>query len=167
MGLFDFFKRRSARERAIPGADSADAGTFSIGAASQQPGPAQGGSPATFVTQSSQTIDARNVVGLRDNVLEILKRHGIDPMSGQTTAIDASKYEGLAEEIQGALAGHGIQLPAVSWSPEGTPGIMQIAQPPAGQDTDHRLRQLTQLRDSGLITPAEFEQQRSRILGEI
>jgi hypothetical protein len=164
VGLFDFFRRRSRRESAIPGAGVSETGTFSIG--TEQPS-LRSGSTETVVSRSSQTIDATNVPGLRDDVLQILKRHGIDPMSGQTMAIDASKYEGLAEEIQGALAGHGIQLPAVSWSPEGSPGIMRMAQPPAGQDTDHRLRQLTQLRDSGLITAAEFEQQRSRILGEI
>jgi len=33
--------------------------------------------------------------------------------------------------------------------------------------SDRRLRKLAQMRDSGLITPAEFEQQRSRILGEL
>lgn len=165
MGLLDFFKRRSARERAIPGADADDAGQFSVGPSEHASSLESG--VGTVVSQSSQTIDATNVAGLRDEMLEILKRRGIDPLSGQAMAIDASKYQGLAEEIQGALADHGIQLPAASWSPEGSPGIMQMAQPPAGQDADHRLRQLTQLRDSGLITPAEFEQQRSRILGEI
>jgi len=165
MGLFDFFRRRGERESAIPGADARDAGSFSIAPPSQPAGAAQGGAGG-FGTQPSQTIDAR-VAGLRENMLEILKRHGIDPMSGQTRAIDASTFPGLAEEIQGALAGHGIQLPAVNWSPEGTPGLMQLSQPPAGVDTEHRIKQLTQLRDSGLITPAEFEQQRSRILGEL
>jgi hypothetical protein len=166
MGLLDFFKRRSERERAIPGAEAGDSGTFSIGAPSQQADPAKGGSPGAL-TQPSQTIDASNVAGLRDNVLAILERRGIDPMSSQTRAIDASDFPGLAEEIQAALAGTGIQLPAVNWSPKGVPGLMQMSQPPAGLDTDHRLKQLTQLRDSGLITPAEFEHQRSRILGEL
>ncbi len=167
MGFLDFFARRSQRERAIPGADPSDAGTMSVGSPSQQAGSGQTGSGGAFVTQSSPTIDARNAVGLRDDMLEILKRHGIDPMKGQSMAVDASSFPGLAEEIQGTLAGHGIQIPAVNWSPQGTPGIMQLSKPPDGADADDRLRKLEQLRDSGLITPEEFSQQRSRILGEL
>lgn len=164
MGLLDFFKRRSQRERAL-----GDGSTISVGSQGQQAGPPQAGmgSPGTVVSQSSQTIDASNVAGLRDNMLEILKRHGIDPSSGQSMAIDASNFPGLAEEIQGALSGAGIQVPGFDWSPEGTPGLMQIAQPPEGTDADDRLRKLGQLRDSGLITTDEFAQQRSRILGEL
>lgn len=116
--------------------------------------------------QSAQTIDARDVGGLRDDMLEILKRHGIDPMSGQMTAIDASDIPGLTEEIQSTLTTHGIQVP-MGWLPQGTPGLMQIGEPPHGADPTERIHKLEQLRDSGLITPAEFDQQRARILGEV
>ena len=44
---------------------------------------------------------------------------------------------------------------------------MQMSAPPAGADTDDRLRQLTELLQSGLITQAEFEQQRARIIGDV
>lgn len=166
MGLLDFFKRRSERERAIPDADPSEAGTVSVAPPSEQAGPLQGGSPGA-VTGQPQTIDARNVAGLRDNMLEILKRHGIDPMSGQTAAINASDIPGLTEEIQGALAGHGIQIPNMAWSPQGMPGLMQMSEPPHGSDPAERIHKLEQLRDSGLITPAEFDQQRARVLGEV
>lgn len=149
MGLFDFFRRRSAKESAIP--------TTSV---STQPGEA-------IVTHTSQTIDASGVTGLRDSMFEVLRRHGIDPEGGQTVAIDASSVPGLAEEIQRTLSSHGIQIPGAAWSPAGTPGLMQMSAPPAGADTDDRLRQLTELLQSGVITQAEFEQQRARIIGEV
>ena len=123
--------------------------------------------PGAIGVQSAQTIDARNVGGLHDDMLEILKRHGIDPMSGQMSAIDASDIPGLQEEIKSTLAGHGINVGAMAWAPQGTPGLMQIGEPPHGSDPAERIHTLEQLRESGLITPAEFDQQRSRILGEV
>lgn len=164
MGLLDFFRRRSEKESALPGADQV--GTFSVGSAPAQ-GADQEGSATTVVTDSLQTIDASNVMGLRDSMFDVLRRHGIDPEGRQSAAIDASSVPGLAEEIQRTLSSHGIQIPGAAWTPQGTAGIMQMSEPPAGTDTDDRLSQLTQLRDSGLITAAEFEQQRSRILGEL
>jgi hypothetical protein len=154
MGLFDFFARRSQKESALSGAADGDAATFSVTA-------------PTVVTQSSQTIDATGAMGLRDDMFEILRRHGIDPESGQAVSIDASSMPGMAEEIQKALSTHGIQIPQANWAPQGTDGIMQMAVPPAGADTEDRLRQLTQLLQSGLITQEEFEQQRSRIIGKV
>ena len=144
MGLFGFFRRRRDREGMLGDA-----------------------TPGAIGVQSAQTIYARNVGGLHDDMLEILKRHGIDPMSGQMTAINATDIPGLTEEIQGALAGHGLQIPTVAWSPQGMPGLMQMGEPPNGSDPAERIHKLEQLRDSGLITPAEFDQQRSRILAEV
>ena len=156
MGLFDFFARRSQRESPLSGAADVDAPSFSVTA------PAQ-----TVVTQSSQTIDATGAMGLREDMFEILRRHGIDPESGQAVSIDASSMPGMADEIQKALSIHGIQIPQANWAPQGTDGIMQMAVPPAGADTEDRLRQLTELLQSGLITQGEFEQQRSRIIGKV
>ena len=168
MGLFGFLRRRRDRESAIPGAEAADAGTFSVAPPSQQAGALRsGGSTPPVVSQSSQVIDATNVSGLRDDMLAILKRHGIDPMGGQMTAINATDIPGLTEEIQSTLAGHGINVAAMGWSPQGVPGLMQMDEPPHGADPAERIHKLEQLRDSGLITPAEFDQQRSRILGEV
>jgi hypothetical protein len=156
MGLFDFFSRRSARESALSGMGGEQAATFSVAPPTEP-----------VVTQSSTTLDATGAMGLRDDMFEILRRHGIDPESGQAVSIDASSMPGLAAEIQQALSGHGIQIPQASWTPQGTEGIMQMGVPPAGADTEDRLRQLTELLQSGLITQAEFEQQRSRIIGKV
>jgi len=171
VGLFDFFRRRSAKESAIPSSLSGQIGDLPARgqAAPTASGPAS--VPAqpgeTVVTHTSHAIDASGVSGLRDSMFEILRRHGIDPERGQAVAIDASSVPGLAEEIQRTLSSHGIQIPGAAWSPEGTPGLMQMSAPPAGADTDDRLRQLTELLQSGLITQAEFEQQRSRIIGDV
>ena len=164
--MFGFLRRRRDRESALPAAGSAS-GLDATHAPPPASGPLGEAPPGTIGMQSAQTIDARNVAGLRDNMLEILKRHGIDPMSGQTAAINAAEIPGLTEEIQGALAGHGIQIPTVAWSPQGMPGLMQMGEPPHGSDPARRIHKLEQLRDSGLISPAEFDQQRSRILGEL
>ena len=156
MGLFDFFRSRSARESALSGLDPSDATSFSV--TSQ---------PQTVVTQSSQTIDATGAMGLRDDMFEILRRHGIDPEKGQAVSIDASSMPGLANEIQQALSTHGIQIPQANWAPQGTDGIMQMGVPPAGANTEDSLRQLTELLQSGLITQDEFNQQRQRIIGTV
>ena len=154
MGLFDFFRSRSARESALGASGGSDATTFTVNA-------------APVVTQSSQTIDATGAMGLRDDMFEILRRHGIDPESGQAVSIDASSMPGLANEIQQALSTHGIQIPQANWAPQGTDGIMQMGAPPAGADTEDRLRQLTELLQSGLITQEEFNQQRQKIIGTV
>lgn len=156
MGLLDFFARRSQRESALSGVEVSDETSFSV----TPP-------PHAVVTQASQTIDATGAAGLRDDMFEILRRHGIDPESGQAVSVDASSMPGMAAEIQQALSTHGIQIPEASWAPQGTGGIMQMGVPPAGVDTEDRLRQLTELLQSGLITQDEFEQQRSRIIGKV
>ena len=156
MGLFDFFRRRSERESALGGIGASGESSFSVTTP-----------PEVSVTQTSQTIDATSAMGLRDDMFEILRRHGIDPESGQAVAIDASTMPGLANEIQQALAGHGIQIPEASWTPQGTDGIMQMGVPPAGADTEDRLRQLTELLQSGLITQEEFNQKRTQIIGNV
>jgi predicted deacylase len=156
MGLFDFFSRRSQKESALSGAEVSDARSFSVTPA-----------PQTVVTPTSRTIDATGAVGLREDMFEILRRHGIDPESGQAVSVDASSMPGMAAEIQQALSTHGIQIPEANWAPQGTDGIMQMGVPPAGADTEDRLRQLTELLQSGLITQDEFEQQRSRVIGKV
>jgi predicted deacylase len=156
MGLFDFFSRRSQKESALSGAEVSDARSFSVTPA-----------PQTVVTQTSRTIDATGAVGLREDMFEILRRHGIDPESGHAVSVDASSMPGMAAEIQQALSTHGIQIPEANWAPQGTDGIMQMGVPPAGADTEDRLRQLTELLQSGLITQDEFEQQRSRVIGKV
>ena len=159
MGILDVLRRRSARQSALSGGDlsgASDASTFSVTSG-----------PEVRVSQSSQTIDATGAMGLRDDMFEILRRHGIDPESGQAVSVDASQMPALANEIQQALSSPGIQIPEANWAPQGTDGIMQMATPPAGADTEDRLRQLTELLQSGLITQEEFNQQRQKIIGTV
>lgn len=136
MGLFDFFKRRQERESAIP-PPSAEAGA--AGAQADQPVVGQQFSgqvtaPSSIdvsslgglaglaeamkvaasqgnaeVTQSSQTLDLRGT-GLREEIVEIMKRHGVDPESGamQGTQFDASSMPAMQAEMLEALKRHGI-----------------------------------------------------------
>jgi protein-tyrosine-phosphatase len=56
---------------------------------------------------SSQTIDMR-ATGLREEILAIMRQHGIDPESGTTHSIDPSTYGDMQQQILAALAKHGI-----------------------------------------------------------
>jgi protein-tyrosine-phosphatase len=61
------------------------------------------------VTQSSQTLDLRGT-GLREEIVEIMKRHGIDPDSAsvQGAQINAASMPGMQAEMLEALKRHGI-----------------------------------------------------------
>ena len=55
----------------------------------------------------AQTLDLRGT-GLREEIVGIMKQHGIDP-DGQTAAnVDASGYGDMQQQILAALAKHGI-----------------------------------------------------------
>jgi hypothetical protein len=90
----------------------------------------------------SQVIDLRGVPGLRDEVLEAMRAHADDPAA-------------LQQRVMGALQRHGVQIP----DPQNAP--------PAGAAGDpyERLEKLDQLRDRGVLTDAEFEEQKKKLLG--
>ena len=63
----------------------------------------------------SQTIDIRGS-GLREEIMGIMKQHGIDPEAGTASHnIDAGAYGNMQAEILSALAKHGID-PSASGS---------------------------------------------------
>lgn len=78
-------------------------------------------------------------------------------VSRETKVIDASSIPGLGEEILGALAQHGIQV--------GAPGGATVV-PAAGEDPLDRLKKLGDLHTAGVLTDAEFEAEKKKILGE-
>jgi protein-tyrosine-phosphatase len=61
------------------------------------------------VTQTSQSLDLRGT-GLREEIAEIMERHGIDPDSGamQGSQIDAAAMPAMQAEMLEALERHGI-----------------------------------------------------------
>ena len=144
MGLFDFFKRRRDRERAVP---SAESGSQSLGSFADGDGPVVGqqvGGAGEFSSASvniegvagmaqglealaqlgpmiqkavaegnvtieqgpSQTIYMRGS-GLREEILGIMRQHGIDP-EGQSQDLDVADYGTMQQQILEVLAKHGI-----------------------------------------------------------
>jgi septum formation topological specificity factor MinE len=146
VGLFHFFKRRRHRESAIPGPSaevsppSAQVQGDEPIVGQQFSGRPAAGTPAGFdvsslsglakladamrqaaahgspqVTQSSQTLDLRGT-GLREEIVEIMKRHGIDPDSGavQGTQLNAASMPAMQAEMLEALKRHGIDTGGAS-----------------------------------------------------
>jgi hypothetical protein len=124
VGLFDFFKRRRERESAIPEAE--------LDAREQQPVVGQqiegaqqlpegmdlsqlGSMIQSAIEQGnvtieqgpSQTIDMRGT-GLREEILGIMKDHGLDPdTSGE---VNAGDYGDMQKQILEALSKHGVNI---------------------------------------------------------
>jgi hypothetical protein len=149
MGLFDFFRGRRERESAIPppssgvnplstqvdqpvvgqqfeSAPTAAAGGFDVSSLSGLAGFAEAMKQAAAqgdaqVTQSSQTLDLRGT-GLREEIVEIMKRHGIDPDSGavQGGKIDAASMPAMQAEMLEALKRHGIDTGGASLRIDGS-----------------------------------------------
>ncbi len=133
------------------------------------PGAMLGGNPivsSTFTTTipGGQTvIDARNVPGLREELLKAVA----DMQSGGNPA-----------ELQQAIAkamsqGHAVNMPPGTMLPGATgisagAGMPAPAAPagPATPDPLDRLEKLNELRKSGALTEAEFDAQKAKILGE-
>ena len=80
----------------------------------------------------SQTIDLRGT-GVREEILEAMRSHGIDPDAADGAQIDASSMPGLQQQILQALSNHGVDLgsidgAAIHIDADGTGGK------PSGQD---------------------------------
>jgi hypothetical protein len=113
---------------------------------------------------TEQTIDLRGT-GAREEVLEVLRRHGIDPdRKGQQ--IDAGKVPGLQEAVFKVLRAAGVQVPGMADGPGTTiaagPGGMRIS---SSVDPLAQVEHLAKKRDAGEITEAEFEAQKKQLLG--
>lgn len=65
------------------------------------------------VTQGeSRTIDLRGS-GLREEIMGIMREHGIDADPGSGQQIDASSMPGMQQQILEALEQHGLDLGAI------------------------------------------------------
>jgi hypothetical protein len=81
----------------------------------------------------SQVIDLRGS-GLREQILEAMREHGVDAEAGSGQTIDAGAVPGLQEAILKALAQHGVdpqQPGGASPGAEGTGG----QEPPPGDSS--------------------------------
>ncbi len=100
------------------------------------------------VDTGSTVIDARNVPGLRDELLDVIS-HGGNPAEIQDIVMKAMSQ------------GHAL----TGMTPLGAGSL--TPPPPAAEDPLDRLQKLNDLRVSGALTDAEFEAQKAKILGEM
>jgi hypothetical protein len=93
----------------------------------------------------------------RDAVLDVLRTHGIDAAG----TVDLRGHSAARAAVLDALSRHGIDIAHGVAAAAPATSVEQRATPL------DRLEKLKELRDAGLITDGEFEQQKARILSAI
>jgi Short C-terminal domain len=140
----DQAKNDEAGATAAPAAATGDAslGTFPIG----------GATFTTTIDGGSAVIDARNVPGLREELMKAVQ----DVQAGGNPAE-------LRDAVMKAMSqGTAINLPSGAVPA----GALTPAAPAPAEDPLDQLSKLNDLRKSGALTEAEFEAQKAKILGE-
>jgi hypothetical protein len=102
----------------------------------------------------TQAINATGMGDLREEILDSLKEHGIEP--GTPQVIDASSVPGLTEEIMGALDQAGVWQQAF--------GAMTA--PEEHDDPVEQLSKLAELHKKGVLSDYEFAVAKQKLLGE-
>jgi hypothetical protein len=108
------------------------------------------------VDGGSTVIDARNVPGLRDEVLKAVE----DLRSGKPAA-QAELQAAVMKAWSQAAAASGTSIPAITAAMSGQ------AQPPAAEDPLEKIKKLNELRIAGALTDAEFEAEKAKLLDQI
>lgn len=138
MGLLDFFRRRRERESAIGGTEAAafemaeepaqpESAGESAPASGPQPIELNLGSGQPDVAQvigmvgealrsgqlqvahaENRVLDLRDA-GLREEILEAMRRSGIDPEGAAGSQVNAADHAGLQAQILAALESHGVE----------------------------------------------------------
>jgi hypothetical protein len=101
VGVFDFFKRRRQRERTL-----SQALPLSGGFARGEEG---NGNGHVDIHIASRTLDLRDTPA-REELLELMHEHGVDPQPGSGEIIDAASVPGLQQAIIDALKRHGVDV---------------------------------------------------------
>ena len=157
MGLFGFLRRKDERAIPEPGSPEFDAAVQGSALPDTSSGQSVSMGQSGWVTPTErQTIDLRES-GAREEILDALRAHGIDPdQKGKT--INAGSIPGLTQAILAAIGKSGVQIPNA-----GGFGGAVVHTP---QDEISQIEHLAEQRDAGKITDAEFEAQKKRLLGE-
>jgi hypothetical protein len=144
----DQAKNDEAGASAAPAAAAGDAsfGAFPIGSATF----------TTTIDGGSTVIDARNVPGLRDELMKAVQ----DVQAGGNPAE-------LRDAMMKAMSqGTAINMPAGGALPGGAVPGGALTPPAPAEDPLDKLSKLDNLRKSGALTEAEFQAQKAKILGE-
>jgi Short C-terminal domain len=96
---------------------------------------------------TSQVVDLRNVPGLRDKVLGAMRDHADDAAALQGAVLEA--LQSASEQLPEPAAGAAAPRPAKTGDPV------------------ERLKKLDELRDQGVLTDAEFDAQKQKLLDEL
>ena len=162
MGLFGFLRRKD--QSAMPDPDSPEFQALVDG--STLPGSAEmGESGWSSVPAGTQSIDLRDT-GAREEIVELLREKGVDPdAKGQridASTVPGLREAILGilgrHGIQISTAG-GVQIPSVG----GVGGY--VAGSAAAADPLAQIEHLAKQRDAGQLSEAEFEAQKRNLLG--
>jgi Short C-terminal domain len=119
--------------------------------------PIAGATFTTTIDGGSAVIDARNVPGLRDELMKAVH----DVQAGGNPAE-------LRDAVMKAMSqGTAINMPAGGAIPGGAAPGGALTPPAPAADPLDQLSKLADLRKSGVLTEAEFEAQKAKILGEM
>jgi putative oligomerization/nucleic acid binding protein len=122
--------------------------TPTVGGGGVTPGTA----PFTFAFPDGTSIDLSSDVVAQKEILDVLRANGLDPHSG---TLDLRSNPRVRQAVLDVAARRGYRVPggaaAAASSADTRPGV-------------DRLVELQQMRDKGLITEADFEETKDRIL---
>jgi hypothetical protein len=155
VGLLGFLRRKD--EDAIPKPGTPEFDALVAGSAIPDNQSVSMGEQGWTNPDTTQTVDLRGT-GAREQVLGVLREHGIDPdKPGQT--VDASTVPGLREALTNVLkAEFGMHIPNAGGFAGG------VSAPK--QDPLDQVEHLATQRDAGQITEAEFEAQKRALLSD-
>jgi putative oligomerization/nucleic acid binding protein len=110
----------------------------------------------------SRALDLSAIPGLGNELRQVMGQHSHDPAAMQRAVVDVLRRH----DIQIPLPPAGGGSPPPPEPPAPTPwDASHSAPPPPKRTPAERLLKLDELRDRGVLTDAEFEEQRRRILG--
>ncbi len=115
--------------------------------------------PETTVSFQNEVASVTGASELREDIMQTLQQHGIQPGSGQV--IDASQIPGLREDILKELGEHGIQVPTF----EGMT-MMPGAAAPVESDHVEQLARLAEMHKKGALSDYEFAVAKQKLLDQ-